>query len=297
MKISGSLTSFTRERLDKICNHALMAGVEAESVVEMIRRRCLKPPVNDTVSERWPWDVRISTLGGFAIASQQNRLVLSAKTPRKLLELLTLLICGAGDGISREKICEVLWPDSDADLALQALNTAVHRLRKLLRQNEVVVTDGYRLLLNPKLCYVDCHHFLMLSRQINLQAVSSEERNRVIACLRLYGGAFVTGHESLSLALDFARVVQRNWHRVLGAAVLLALTCPLDQLVEKRLELALADDECATEALKAVFINSLRHQSREGAVATVAHCYRFFTERDIAFGPHGRALLSDLCLI
>jgi hypothetical protein len=55
------------------------------------------------------------------------------KSGRRLLDRLFHTLCEAGErGMTRDELCDCLWPDSDGDRAVRNLYAAVHDLRRLL---------------------------------------------------------------------------------------------------------------------------------------------------------------------
>ena len=56
----------------------------------------------------------------------------SGKSQKKILELLETLVILGGRNVPSIQLTDILWPDVDGDLAKQSLETALHRLRKLL---------------------------------------------------------------------------------------------------------------------------------------------------------------------
>lgn len=69
--------------------------------------------------------------------------------PRVVRRLFTLLLEAAPGGLPRDRLCDVLWPDSDGDKANRNLYAAVDDLRRALRQvpGVALITDsgGYRV--------------------------------------------------------------------------------------------------------------------------------------------------------
>lgn len=103
--------------------------------------------------------VAITTLGGFEILLAGSPLRFVGKTPRKPLDLLKGLLVAGGRGVSRRSLSDALWPDLECWLARQALNSAVFRLRSILRCKSAVHMDGEQLLLDPLQCRVDAWDF------------------------------------------------------------------------------------------------------------------------------------------
>lgn len=101
-----------------------------------------------------PFPIRIFTLGRFSITLKNQTVDFCGKGQRKALELLKTLIAFGGREIGEVRICEALWPDSDGDVAHTTFSVTLHRLRKLLGNEALILSDG-RLTLNATLCWVD----------------------------------------------------------------------------------------------------------------------------------------------
>jgi DNA-binding SARP family transcriptional activator len=90
--------------------------------------------------------VLICLLGSFRLLRSGQPVAL--RNAAKTKSLLAALALEHGRSVSREALLQLLWPDTDLNLAGQSLNSLVHNLRKLLSDkigNEppVLCTDGY----------------------------------------------------------------------------------------------------------------------------------------------------------
>jgi DNA-binding SARP family transcriptional activator len=282
-------------RLANICAMALAAEIEESTVVELIKRWRLKPPDTETVSERWPWQVRIFVLGKFKILCDGQLLRFSSKTPRKPLELLSLLICAGRSGIFRGKVAGNLWPDSDGDRAIQKLNTTLYRLRKLLGDDEAVIQQGSQLLINRDLCWVDSWYFQRQAQQIESSPVPEASVEKYInQALALYQGPFATGHQHLSLVVGYSTQLHTQWLGVLAAAVPLLVTSGMENQSRMAVQQALAADETAA----AVFSLLVRAFNKSGknteALNILQRCRHLLAEQGIVCGRKTMAFFSGL---
>lgn len=178
-------------------NRALTAGIEVDHVQRVIRQRKLIPADLAAVSELWPWPVRVYTLGKFEVLCNDQSLHSSRKTQHKPLQLLKCLCALGGYSINQDLITETLWPDAEGDAAEQALNTTLHRLRKLLQYEQVIRMEDRHLSLDPNYIWVDCMEFDRVTRHLNLIDRVSLQRT-----LSHYHGHFLKG-ESSSWVLNF----------------------------------------------------------------------------------------------
>lgn len=112
----------------------------------------------------------------------------------KVEELLAYLLMHAEKSVSKESLCEVLWPDSDYENALMNLYSTVYRLRKTIKHEGVPVQiksdkDGYRL--ETEGCFIDYQEFERLTGNLkkNEQELDTDEAaDGLMAAGTLYRG-------------------------------------------------------------------------------------------------------------
>jgi ATP/maltotriose-dependent transcriptional regulator MalT len=214
---------FTAAEMADLCARALAKGIEPEYAEATIRRLKLEPGERGRDVERWPWPIRIRTLGGFEILKDGNPVQDARKLQKRPLGLLKLLVAGgAGRGVRKEVLADALWPDAEADAAHNALDTTVHRLRKLLG-HEVVIARGDRISLNDASSWVDSWE---LDRKL-AQAGACIERGAeavplAMRALELYRGPFLP-EENTAWALAARDGVRE---KVLRLLALLAAYAP-----------------------------------------------------------------------
>ncbi|RJQ82131.1 MAG: AAA family ATPase [Desulfobacteraceae bacterium] len=142
-----------------LCIKALEAGIEVDYVQRLIRKLNLVPDVPPLEVEKWPWPVKIFTLGRFEVMRDSRPLEFPAKAPRKIIALLKLLVSCGANGASAEHLADVLWTDADGDAALQSLATSIHRLRQLLGSDKAIQRRDGLVTLDAGYCWVDAHAF------------------------------------------------------------------------------------------------------------------------------------------
>ena len=140
-------------------NRALAAGIEVDHVQRLIRQRRLTPPDPATAAKSWPWPIKVYTLGRFDVLCDDQPLPFSRKSPHKPLELLKCLCAFGGHSVNQDRITEALWPDAEGDAAEQALSTALHRLRKLLKYEHAIRLEDRHISFDPNYIWVDCLAF------------------------------------------------------------------------------------------------------------------------------------------
>lgn len=276
----GITYGLSNRRLGSVCAKALEVGIESNTVVELIKRWQLKPPDAASVSDQWPWPIRIHSLGQFTIQCDGSPLVLSVKTPRKPLELLALLICAGRSGLPREKLADRLWPASDGDLAAQSLATTLHRLRRLLKNSEAIINEGDQLFLNQNLIWVDSWHFDWLAHQLGATIDQKERVKCIEKALATYTGPLVIGNDNLSIDVGYAMQLHRLWLQVLAAAIPYFVENALPPAVKEVLIKALTEKETA-DAIFSLF--NFTRKNDELSSETVDKSRKIASE--LAFSP------------
>ncbi|MFN0316415.1 MAG: BTAD domain-containing putative transcriptional regulator [Burkholderiales bacterium] len=138
--------------------------------------------------EQWPWPLKIRTLGTFALARNGEPLSFKGKLPRKPLELLKLLVCGGVEGLPARAIADKLWPDLEADAALNNVDTNVHRLRKVLGIEAAIKSSEGRVAIDAWQCWVDAWAFERAATHSEAEAKIAFSRT---PALELYRGHFL----------------------------------------------------------------------------------------------------------
>jgi hypothetical protein len=151
------LLLFSRAELAGLAAAALAHDVPGDDVRAFVVARGLEPPETLATPERWPWAVRVSVLGGFALERRGAPAGVGRGTPRKGLELIQALAVLGPTDVPEHALAEALWPDSEADAAQHALETTLYRLRRTLGA-DLVVQRQRRISLAPGRCGVDLLH-------------------------------------------------------------------------------------------------------------------------------------------
>lgn len=175
-----------------LCAEALDAGIETQYAIRLIKTRQLSPPAV-CYTENWPWPIAIRTLGNFELRIDGELLQSSRKAQKKPLELLKLLIVRGGKGVSAESIIDALWPDSDGDAAQNAFDSALHRLRKLLKQDDAILLSKGKLSLNPALCWLDIWALERLENEMPSRTADREPQHHATQLFQIYRGPFLEG--------------------------------------------------------------------------------------------------------
>jgi LuxR family maltose regulon positive regulatory protein len=175
--------------MTELCAKALELNIEVQYVHRLIGCRQLTPMQPSHQLENWPWRIRIYTLGRFSVVKEGEPILFSGKAQRRPMEMLKVLIALGGRDIKKERIQEILWPDSEEDAAHSSFTSTLSRLRKLIGNDVVTIQDG-RVNLNPLLCWVDAWVFERLLGQAGNGQVADNTLNRIVD---MYQGQFLAG--------------------------------------------------------------------------------------------------------
>lgn len=136
--------------------------------------------------------VKVATLGRFCVHVGGTPLAFGRKTPLRPLALLKYLVASGGGEIADATVAEALWPDKGAS-AMRTLAINLHRLRRLLGSDEIVIHRERHIAIDSRLVWCDAVSF---ERMLDLAARSDreEERTRLMRrALALYQGDFLPG--------------------------------------------------------------------------------------------------------
>jgi len=123
--------------------------------------------------------VTIFTLGRFSFLINGKQADFSRKAPKRPLELLKAIIAQGGREISISRLTLLLWPDVDGDKATSTFNTTLHRLRKLLGDDRVLVLRDGKLSLDARYCWVDVWTFERLLGRVRRSLRNAADSDQV----------------------------------------------------------------------------------------------------------------------
>lgn len=134
--------------------------------------------------------------GGLYLTVDGKTLALSNQLGKQLSAILAFLICNYKQSVSKEKMIDNFWPDSDNPT--NALKFAIHRLRNALKdieglpETELIVTTSNGYQFNPEInAELDTEIF----EKNVLNAKSDTELSLYHDCIELYKGDFLEGIE------------------------------------------------------------------------------------------------------
>lgn len=109
--------------------------------------------------------VSIFALGRFSLLLNGEPAEFGRKLPHRPLELLKTVIALGGRAISATRLMSELWPDADGDTAKRSFDTTLHRLRKIIGDDRVLILQDGKLSLDGRYCWVDVWAFERLLGQ------------------------------------------------------------------------------------------------------------------------------------
>ena len=193
---------------------ALDHGIDPPFAQALVRRHALPAPAG--AGERWPWPVRIRTLGRFAIDRDAAPGAAPRKESRKPLDLLKLLIALGGEAVPVARLCAALWPDAAGDAARNSFDNALHRLRKLLGDDLLVALRAGGLSLDASRCWTDLAALEACFDEIQRLAPEADAARLqalVERTLALCAGDFLPGDDELPDVLVARSRIQARFTR------------------------------------------------------------------------------------
>ena len=139
----------------ELCALALRQAIEPEFARGLVKARRLVPRTMPLRVANWPWPFRISSFGRFELLREAAPVEISGKGPGRPMELLKVLVALGGHNVRADQLADALWPHVDADYAHKSFTATLHRLRRLLGEDEALVLRDARLSLNPALVWAD----------------------------------------------------------------------------------------------------------------------------------------------
>jgi hypothetical protein len=206
----GPMLFLCGDMMARLCALALAQGIELEIARDIVVRNQLKAPPQ--ADENWPWAVRVRACGGLSVEVGGAPMASSRKESRRLLQLLGLLAAHGHTPLAQDTIADALWPDADGDAARNALDNALHRLRKALGGDDRIVLRQGALALNAQRCWSDVGALEGLLHEFEGAPVS--QRPALAQQLRrLYRGALLPA-ETLPLIGARREALQRRLQRL-----------------------------------------------------------------------------------
>ena len=207
----------------ELCGAALELDADAQFACKAIAARSLTCP--DSGVSCWPWPLRVLTLGGFAIERNGVPVRFSRKAPKRLLDMLRLIIALGGRHVDAARVAATLWPDAEGDEAHDALKAMVHRSRALFGAEMLVVRDG-QIAFDERVTWLDTWAFEHVSGRIESllgagaaapHVDDGELERRRLQLFSLYRGHFLDEAELAPWALPLRDRLRSRFVRSVDA--------------------------------------------------------------------------------
>ncbi len=205
----------------RLCARALEVGIEVDYVQDLINKRGLIHDFSPLHIEKWPWPLKIFTLGRFSLVRDGKPVRFFGKVQKKPLSLLKALITLGGREVSEEHLLDILWYDADGDVAHKSFATTLHRLRKLVRNEKVLKLHEGRLTLDTRYCWVDVWAFERILGQVDVTWREGVEESRMAQAIQLaekaiemYKGPFLYGEVDQPWTISYRERLRSKFLRI-----------------------------------------------------------------------------------
>jgi ATP/maltotriose-dependent transcriptional regulator MalT/two-component SAPR family response regulator len=186
--------------MERVLTEALDHDIEEDYVKQLVRSNDLIPDRHHANGDRWPWPIKIYTLGRFGLLKDEKPVQFTGKIQQKPLALLKALIAFGGREVSEERLSDILWPEADGDKAHNAFTTTLSRLRQFLGEEKVIGFHEGKAMLDPRYCYVDVWAFERLLGEASSfwdKGYSGKEKEDAVKlsqrAIKMYTGSFLGG--------------------------------------------------------------------------------------------------------
>jgi DNA-binding SARP family transcriptional activator len=198
------------ENLARLAMRALSLEVETEFVRELVVRRQLNASGRSVAHPSWPWPVKVRALGPLALETRGS-VAHGAKSTsaQRPLDLLRALVCVAPAPLPVQTAIGWLWPDDHSADDRKLFDTTLHRLRKLMGDDQAVRLEGGKLSLDAERVWTDVG---ALAAVLDDDAADATVRAR--ALLLLVRGRLLAGDEA-----PWIRLARTRWRRRIAHAV------------------------------------------------------------------------------
>lgn len=178
---------------------ALEHDIEVSYVVDHIKKKNIRPIEPRLAPDRWPWSIKVSTLGKFAIELDGVPIEVGRKVPKRVLGVLKAIIAFGGQDVPDIQVMDALWPEAEGDQAARACTINIHRLRKLLGDDKTVIVKDGKISLDPYRVWVDAWAFEHLLKDADVARQQGNTKKRFQLCeraVKLYPGVFLPDDEA-----------------------------------------------------------------------------------------------------
>ncbi|WP_206956041.1 bacterial transcriptional activator domain-containing protein [Trinickia acidisoli] len=213
----------------QLCDFALQEEIDTAFVTSLVSKYNLPPPTRGC-TQAWPWPIRIYSLGPFRLLYDGVATECSGKTQRRPLELLKAIVAYGGRAVDAQLLGTMLWPDAGGEAAQRSFEITLHRLRKLLKNDDAVHVSDKKVSLNTAFIWCDALEFKRLVNtglDMLLRPQDQIDVHDLLAfshrALNLYQGDFLQLEEASPWILMARDKLRSQWLRfVLGVGQVLS---------------------------------------------------------------------------
>jgi len=148
------------QQLPELIGFAIESDIDHTYFSHWVSLYSLKIPSGFAIRDRWPWRIKIRTLGALEIQVDKQILESHGRAHKRLLEILGALITAGPRGASQGELMSELWPDKSEEKGRSNLNTNIARLRAFIGDPHAVISGEGRVYINRDICWVDSWEFL-----------------------------------------------------------------------------------------------------------------------------------------
>jgi LuxR family maltose regulon positive regulatory protein len=184
-----------KDMMTRLCVLALQHDVEPQYARRVIAVYRFTPPEHSIPIERWPYPLKIHTLGRFSLLVYEKTQDLSGKSAARPIDLLKCLIALGGRNVSQDRLIQALWSEAEIAAGIKAFHTTLYRLRKLIALDDAIVLKNGMLSLDSRHTWVDVWTLERILTQLD-QATRKTDTEADVECLSLqmlnyYKGPFL----------------------------------------------------------------------------------------------------------
>lgn len=287
--------------MSRLCVKALEAGIEVEYVRELIRRRNLIPETSLIHIENWPWPTIIYTLGRFEIVKEGKPVEFSGKVQKKPLAMLKAIIALGGREAGQEQLTDILWPESEGDAAHMAFKTTLHRLRKLMGNDQAIRLQEGCLSLDDRYCWVDAFAFHQIFEKVEAMRKGGQDESRSEQLIQLaekamgiYRGHFLADDVAEAWAVSTRERLKNKFIRLVDWLGHCYEETGQWKKAMECYENAIEADERHEEFYRRLMLCNKKLGRRAEALAVYQRCRNLFKANGIKPSPETEALHKEL---
>lgn len=144
-----------RPSLTRLCHEGLARNIEPDYLRGVVARHSLSAESQIWALDGWPFFLRINLLSGLEVRRLQGGGYESVPLTGRAAQLLETLVWEGAQRVDQQYLTDLLWPDADGDAARRNFDTTLHRLRRQLGDDRLLVLSEGRLSLDMSLCSTD----------------------------------------------------------------------------------------------------------------------------------------------